>query len=95
MSQMTVLVLIVVRVARIDDHEAGRRAEKDAHVLVELIILNEMIDDVERQGQVCLLAGLPVQQLEGLALIACERGVTEIDRGRADIEAQVARIVGE
>lgn len=80
-----------VAVAGVDDDERGGGRKQAAHVGVVGIVLDEVVDDVEAQRQVGLVANCLPDVEELLAGVVFEQGLALRKDHWADIEAGVVR----
>src|SRR5437868_6467344 len=83
---------VVVRVARIDDHEPFGCGKQSTHIALEYAVLDEMVDDVERQREIRGLTLVLVGDFEHLGGVSGEFPVALIDGGLAYIETHVVRV---
>ena len=83
-------------VAGVDDDEAVGRGEEFSHVVVEGVILDEVVDDVEGEGEVGFDGGGEETGFEeAFGGVVGEEGATDLDGFGGDVDARVGGVAGE
>lgn len=87
---------VLIHVAGVDDDEAAGGDEEVLHVVVEDVVLDEVVDDVEREGEVGLDGGGEETGFEEtFGGIVGEESAAYLDGFGGDVDAGVVGIAGE
>lgn len=83
---------IVLRVAGVYDHVAPGSAEESTHIRLKHVIFNQVVYDIEREGEIGQRAVVRIKGGEGLGRIPLEQDATSLHRDLADVVSAVGGI---